>query len=538
MMQSGKKVSLFIALLIVGVFCVAHFYVAPLVSEEARYASVAWQMFVEHHWFVPHYGDSIYLEKSPFLFWCLNIGWWFKTSWPWQAILPAIFAMLTIFYTQKLAQVLFPERKALLCLAPLVLVAMPFFMDSLGLLRFDMLLTFFNVLACYCLVRSASSRGYYWGFVLASGLGLLTKGPVIYIFTVTEVLVFSVYLSNRPTQDAVKLLMGVLLSSLCLLAWWGPMIYQGHADAIHRMLFDQVVSRATGARGPEKPIWDYITLLPCFLLPWMLFGPFVRVGALFGEREKDKKSAGFLIAAFVVCFIVFSLIKTKEMRYLLPIMPLLAIFIAYRLDKMTLVFAQQRNFMSTYFMGVMLCFCAIGLHILLNHYPQKIHVFYAHYIPGVVNYIFFAIGVVMIVSARLPIKSQVIALLGMSIGIGVTVELATTYAISKTQDLTPAVKFINKLRLQGLPVVGRDKAILDMQFTGRWMAQIPVIGPQSAFDVWANAHPNGWVITVDQREASVAYAAMVNSCFEQTYSHLRGVMKVCPISAPSFGSVK
>lgn len=529
-MQYGKHTSLFLAFLVVAVFCTAHFYIAPLVGEEARYASVAWQMFREHNWFIPHYGDGIYLEKSPFLFWCLNLGWWLKVDWPWQAILPAAFAMLTIFYTQKLAVMLFPEKKNVHYLAPLILVAMPFFMDNLGLLRFDMLLTFFNVLAAYCLMRSSVSRGYYWGFVFANGFGLLTKGPVIYIFTATEVILFCVYLSNKPIQDAIKFLTGILLSSVMLLAWWGPMIYQGHINLIHAMLFDQVVSRATGARGPAKPIWDYVSLLPCFFLPWMLFVPFLRARTIFGEREKDKKAALFLIQAFIICFILFSLIKTKEARYFLPVMPVLAIFIAHRLEKMQLIFFRQRYFMSTCFMGILLCLCAVSFYILLNYYPQKIHVFYAHYLSNVISYICFFIGVAMIVSASLPIKLQVTMLILASIFVSTTLELASTYAIAKTQDLSPAVKFINQLLAKNISVVSRDPVVLDMQFTGRWSTPVSVISNQSAFDAWAKMHSNAWVVITKESNKNIAYATMANGCFEQTYSHLRSIMQVCPAS--------
>ncbi len=528
-----KKInfSLLTAMLIIIVLSCLHAYVAPLVGEETRYATVAWRMFLEHNWFVPQIGGSAYLHKTPLLFWFLNLGWWINVNWPWQMILPIIFALLTVYYTQKLAEVLFPYKPSIFSLAPLILVAIPFFINNLGLLRFDMMLTLFNIMACYYLTRATSSRSQYWAFILANGLGLLAKGPVIYIFTIPEVLLFCVYFSNRPFHDAIKLLCGVALSAGAFIFWWGPIIYQGKSYLIHKMLFEQVVARATGSQGVVKPFWDYVPLLPCIFLPWILFIPFLRAGSNFEERGNDKKVVCFLVQVFFVCLIIFSLIKTKESRYILPTIPLVAIFIAYRLDKMTRMFFHQRFFISTFLMGILLCCSAIAVFILLNYFSQKIHIFYAAYFPNSVSYILFFIGLMMVVSARLPVKKQVTFLIWVSICVSATIDLGATSAISKTQDLNPAVKFINGLLVKNSPIISCETEVFDMQFSGRWPTWIPFVKEKKAIDAWALAHPNGWIITSEKKtDLNQAHAAFVEGCFEQTYQHLRSILKICPVS--------
>ncbi|MCD8499773.1 MAG: hypothetical protein LRY43_01335, partial [Gammaproteobacteria bacterium] len=159
-------------------------------------------------------------------------------------------------------------------MSPLVLVAMPFFINNVGIFRFDMLLTWSNLAACYCLFRSLSCRHYYWGFVFANALGLLTKGPVIYLFTIPEALFFAVYFCPSIRQYAVKYLLGIFLSSLSILIWWLPIIFAGQSDLIVEMLTHQVLARATGNISVVKPVWDYLPLLPCIFLPWMAWGPF------------------------------------------------------------------------------------------------------------------------------------------------------------------------------------------------------------------------------------------------------------------------
>lgn len=448
--------SLIIACLVVIVFSCLHAYIIPLLGEETRYASVAWRMFVEHQWFIPRWGNNVYLQKTPLLFWCLDLGWWINRHWPWHVIMPLIFSLFTIYYTQKLARALFPEKPKVFFLAPLILVAMPFFISHLGLLRFDMMLTLFNVMACYYLIRK-----HYGMFILANGLGLLAKGPVIYLFTIPEVLLFCFYLSPQPVYDAIKGLIGIVISLSALMIWWGPMMYQGHAALIQTLLSEQVFARTTGSKGVIKPLWDYLPLLPCFFLPWIFLSSFLRFKT---QSAQDKKIMRYLIQVFIVCFILFSLIKTKESRYLLPLAPLVAIFIAARLENSR---------------GSALC---------------------------------------------LPIF--IIA----SIGITTILDLSITYARLKTQDLSPSVKFINTLLAKNIPVVSRDSTMSDMQFIGRWPVSIPVRVLNDKFQSWAIDHPNGWVITSKQQSSAQAYAVKVDGCFEQSYSHLNRVLKICPVS--------
>ena len=69
-----------------------------------------------------------------------------------------------------------------------------------------------------------------------------------------------------------------------------------------------------------------------------------------------------------------------------------------------------------------------------------------------------------------------------------------------------------------------------MQFAGRWRVSIPMRVREDHFQAWARAHPNGWVIISIQKNTTRAYAVMEQGCFEQSYSHLHRVLRVCPVS--------
>ncbi len=529
-MQTRKKHSLYLSMLMVAIFCCIHMFSAPLLGEEMRYASVAWNMFFCHNWFIPQLGDAAYLHKAPLLFWLLDLGWLININWPWQVIIPTSFALLTVLYTQKLAQAIFPHKQKIAVLAPMTLIAMPFFITNLGILRFDMMLTLFNAMACYSLFRMRSSYKYYLLFIVVNGLGLLTKGPVIYIFTVCEALVFCFCFSSSPWRSVIKSLLGILFSLSAITIWWGPIIYYGQAHLIYQMFAEQVVARATGGISVAKPVWTYVSLLPCFFLPWLFFSPFFQINHRKEKQEYDKRSANYLLYVFMFSFIIFSLIKTKESRYLLPLTPVMAVYIAYRVEKMMFLFSKCSHFFSTMVLGLALSFSSAVLLVLLSYFPGKIHIFYAVYFPKITLYLLFITGLLVSISVRFSIKNQVKILLSLSVLVSGAIDLSTTYAVSKTQNIQPAIDFINQLFLKNIPVASADLFALDMQFSGRWLHSIPIISETQVHE-WAKNNPTGWYITnIDKNDISNAYAGIIHGCFEQSYSHMRAVLKICPIA--------
>ena len=63
---------LFVIVVIAGVI------LRPLLPiDETRYISVAWEMYVNGDYLVPHKNGEIYSHKPPLLFWLINIVWFF-----------------------------------------------------------------------------------------------------------------------------------------------------------------------------------------------------------------------------------------------------------------------------------------------------------------------------------------------------------------------------------------------------------------------------------------------------------------------------
>ena len=47
----------------------------PLPVDETRYLAVAWDMWLDGNFLVPHLNFEPYSHKPPLLFWLINLGW-------------------------------------------------------------------------------------------------------------------------------------------------------------------------------------------------------------------------------------------------------------------------------------------------------------------------------------------------------------------------------------------------------------------------------------------------------------------------------
>ncbi|HYN22017.1 MAG TPA: glycosyltransferase family 39 protein, partial [Thermoanaerobaculia bacterium] len=91
--------------------------------DETRYTSVAWEMWVRGDFLVPHLNGVPYSDKPPLLFWLFQLGWWFfgVNDW-WPRVVPALFALANLAFTERLARRLWPDRPEIAVAAPAVLL--------------------------------------------------------------------------------------------------------------------------------------------------------------------------------------------------------------------------------------------------------------------------------------------------------------------------------------------------------------------------------------------------------------------------------
>ncbi|MEI8598689.1 glycosyltransferase family 39 protein [Vibrio sp. M60_M31a] len=153
--------------------------------DETRYVSVAWEMWFNNSWLVPHLNGLPYDHKPPLMFWLFSVVWsLFGTSEAVTRMVVPGFALINLYLVGKLAEKVYPESPQTKWLSPLILISfLGWFLYS-GMIMFDLILAVFLQLAVLSFWRYTETERDSWSYLsgVCLGLGMLTKGPVIFVY--------------------------------------------------------------------------------------------------------------------------------------------------------------------------------------------------------------------------------------------------------------------------------------------------------------------------------------------------------------------
>jgi 4-amino-4-deoxy-L-arabinose transferase-like glycosyltransferase len=271
----------------------------------------------------------------------MQLSWWLfgVNDWSLRLISP-IFSLATVFLSGSVACALWPERKRVEALAPLVLLGSFFWMVYGTLTMFDMMLAFFAVLGIYSLLKLAASglSLKYWLLLgVAIGGGVLSKGPVI-LLHILPVALLAPWWCGQKTADFrwkhwyLGLIGAILIGAVIALCWAIPAGIAGGETYRKAIFLGQTSGRLVKSFAHRLPWWWYLEILPLLLLPWLLWKPLWS-----GLKRLAYQDSGirFCLAWSVPVFIAFSLVSGKRIHYLLPLVPALALIVARTLDEIT-----------------------------------------------------------------------------------------------------------------------------------------------------------------------------------------------------------
>ena len=298
----------------------------PLPIDETRYLAVAWEMHLNGDWLVPHLNGRPYSQKPPLLFWLINAGWQvFGVNQWWPRLLPALAAIITLGLVQRISQRLGRSSPA-----PLLVGCLAWPLYS-SVLLFDMLMAMFAALGWLGILRAGSQqRGGLTLIALALGLGILCKGPVIFLY----VLPFALLTPTAPPfgKWLLQLLLATLAAAAIALAWALPAASLGGQSYGDDLLWGQTAGRMRNSFSHQSPWWWYFPILMALFLPWAWLPNFWRQ---LGRAWKEQQSR-WLLLAFLIPFALFCLMSGKQPHYLLPLMPLVFVAIAGNQAKQSL----------------------------------------------------------------------------------------------------------------------------------------------------------------------------------------------------------
>ncbi len=469
--------------------------------DETRYLTVAWEMHQSGNWILPTLNAEAYHHKPPVLFWLINILWSiFGVSQQSAMVMPFIAAFAVLILTARLATRIYPHSPD----APLISVALlggclPFVIYS-NLIMFDVLLTvsvLLGVTALWDFIKTGKAL-HVGLFAIAIGLGLLSKGPAVllHIAPVLFLMKFWAEDNRPPVKSWLPKILGALVIGISLaLCWAIPAAIEGGKEFTEKIFYGQTTGRMVNAFDHQRPVFWYLTFVPLFVLPWAL-SPALWLG-LKSLWQNNRNSAKFLMLWIGLVFAAFSFISGKQVHYLLPLLPPMALLFCG-------AFIQQGQHLRRRDVWPIVSGTAI-----LTLVPALVHFFAADIAtlqpnsmhiadafgrmnplpPTCAAVIILCVG---LITCRTRLKHTLSLIAVCMVVMMGAFQIASSEGFYKNYDLAPLGDKIRALEGRPLAFAKNDQG--QFGFLARLKDPLEEI-TEDKIGSWLNAHPNGAVVT-------------------------------------------
>ncbi len=304
-------------------------------ADEAFYAEAAREMVASGDWLTPHFNYEPRFQK-PILYYWLTAGTYLVTG-PTEAAARAWAAFSGIglvLITAACARRWFDDGTALLAGA---IAATSFGYYAIGRMAIpDLPLTFCITLAIWAaavaiLEQVREPRPWVLLAAVAMALGFLTKGPVGVIIPALVVVPVALVERRSLNLRPADVLLGALVFAVIALPWYGAMYARHGTDYLAGFFVGDNLERfATDRFNEPRAWWFYLPVVLGGLLPWTpLALTWTAPVWEFVTRRRDIGTLDLRLLLWAGLPLVFySLSVGKQPRYILPVLPPLAILLA------------------------------------------------------------------------------------------------------------------------------------------------------------------------------------------------------------------
>ena len=298
-------------------------------SNELRYLSIADEAIANGHLFAFYNHGIPYADKPPLYFWIVMLcrllfGHHSCLALSMFSLIPA-FAIVGIMDRWVMKGKSAMNRMSV---AGMTLTCV-MFLGTMVVLRMDMLMCLFIVLALWTFYRMYTGEGSrrqdsltlpLWIF-----LALFTKGPVGLLM---PPLAIAVFLAVKRDWKGFRKYLGLKTWGIiaALSAVWLTCVWlEGGLEYINNLLFKQTVGRAVNAFTHARPFWFYLVTILWCLAPYtlLLIGSFM--ASLLPVRKAGAEKASDLEILFLCTIIstaaMLSSFSSKLPIYLVPVLP-------------------------------------------------------------------------------------------------------------------------------------------------------------------------------------------------------------------------
>ncbi|MFC1640933.1 ArnT family glycosyltransferase [Patescibacteria group bacterium] len=305
--------------------------------DEAIYAQVARETVTENSWLTLQYNGQDWFHKPPLYMWMTSVSQLIlgetETAARSASALAGVFlAVVTFFWVRKMRN----EKVALLAVVVLLTTRHIIFASRFG--TTDVLLTLCIYGALLFYLYTASNPKYWYLVSTFAGLAIMTKGAA---GLVLPIILFIFLIYDKRLVETIRerhFWIALIPAAILVIPWHVYQYVKSGQDFLREYVGYHVIDRSQSAlEGNDGGIFFYIHVVRRYFSPWVFL--FAASGIYAARELRNKKTnIHYPIIAIATVGLLYTVIQTKLMWYILPIYPALAFIVAdmvYRAYKKT-----------------------------------------------------------------------------------------------------------------------------------------------------------------------------------------------------------
>lgn len=245
---------------------------------------------------------------------------------------PLVYGLLTAITVGWLTFLIDPKRPWLIPLSVAIFVSCPLFSTEATRALLDTGLVFFTSAAIAFAQMARRHPAWWLGVAIACGLGALQKIPIVFLIWLIIVVVRLTNASERATLRSCWLIGSALLAAVLVASWPLLQFWKYQMPLPNAFAGDDLGTLFGQSHLGARP---YFEVLDGLLASGWAGGSFALLAAIWFILKKRHAPAAvvemsILSMAVIALAIVFNF---RSVRYVLPIVPILSVVLAYLVDR-------------------------------------------------------------------------------------------------------------------------------------------------------------------------------------------------------------